>query len=459
MSQAPAPANLPAKRVEPLTPLVLVKNKMAMILKALPPEGQARFQMCAIAVAMKSDLSDCTPESVFSGIYGAARADVSLDPVLQEAALVPFTNHGRKEATLVLMYKGLTKLARRADPSLYLKTGTVWENDSYVLEEGLIDTFRITKRYWEKGAAPGRPLFSYCISKQEGGSPVLKVVPAQDGQRIAAGKGGDRPGKPWHDHFAAMLEKTAVRRAAKLWTLDPAREDSRRFQEALAIDERTEELGELVDVTAEVEEQPQAPQAALPDQEPAGTQMGEQLQAEAEGLPVQTPAGTARIGSTEPAKRGRPRKANGAPPQEANGGAPAAPAASLTPEHPGEGPAPAAPQTPATPPQPAPPQAAAAPATPTAEGAAAPHPVTGAGANAARATPEQKAISDAFKLALSQRGITPDKNVTRKLLCAVTGHQGVETVVEYVLANPSRFPEWTAAVQALTLEQIRQAVR
>ena len=223
------------------TPLTLVKARMAKMIEALPPKLHKRFQQAAISVCMSPGIAGCTPESVATAIYICARLNLIPDPVLQEAHIVPFKDHGVAKATFIAGYKGLVKLARNSDPGLEIAVGRVYANDDYVLEDGLEPVFKVTKRWWEKPNCKdaGEFKFSYCVSRQGGaGKPRLLVLSAQEGKAIGeASKAGMKPGRPWYDNFEAMVDKTTVRRSAKLWTLDPDKPDTMRFRQAVALDE------------------------------------------------------------------------------------------------------------------------------------------------------------------------------------------------------------------------------
>lgn len=226
-----------------VSPYELTRQKMDSMLKALPGEETyliQRFRQAMLSMANSPGLSKCTPDSVVKSLYACVRLGLIPDPVLQHVAVVPFKNNakGIHEATLIPMYKGLIELAKRAESRLYLSVGTVYSNDEYEYVDGLNLKFNIVKRWWEKGDMPGEPVFSYCISGLPDEQKNLEVVSAREGRKIGgASKAGMKPGTPWHDHFERMCEKTAVRRASRLWRLDPEKESTRRLREAMSIEE------------------------------------------------------------------------------------------------------------------------------------------------------------------------------------------------------------------------------
>jgi len=219
------------------TPKALIEQRMPKMLAALPSQrDHERFRQAAIAVAMSPGIAACDAPSVCSAVYACFRLNLVPDPVLKEAFIIPFG----KKATLVLGYQGILKLARNAEPGLSVRTGTVYQNDDYELVEGLEQKFSISRRWWQKdNTEPGRVAFCYCIYKTPAGEPQLVVVPYPDLDALASkSRAGNRPGTPWHDHFAAMGEKTAIKRAAKLWTMQSERrEEAAAFNEAMRLDD------------------------------------------------------------------------------------------------------------------------------------------------------------------------------------------------------------------------------
>lgn len=213
----------------------LVVSKLPAMVKAMPKAMVERFKQAAISVAMTPNIAACNPESVAAAIYACARLQVYPDPVLKQAYIVPF----KGRATIVLGYPGLIELARRACPGLAVHTGVVYANDEYELVGGTDTRVVIRKYHWQREELPGEILFAYCAFKApEASDYTTVVVPRYKLDAIA-----DSKGNVWKSNYAEMAEKTAIRRAAKFWSLSAERaEDARRFRDALAIDESESEL-------------------------------------------------------------------------------------------------------------------------------------------------------------------------------------------------------------------------
>jgi recombinational DNA repair protein RecT len=150
------------------------------------------------------------------------------DPVLRQAYIVPF----KGKATVILGYNGVIDLARNAEPGLEVRTGVIYDNDDYVYRDGLEPVFEVSRYHWHKGESPGDLVFSYCIYRlPHQQKPTMVVVPRHKLDAIAASKHKS----PWNDpdSFPAMCEKTAIKRAAKLWTLSPNKKETVAFREAI----------------------------------------------------------------------------------------------------------------------------------------------------------------------------------------------------------------------------------
>ncbi len=260
-----------------------IERHMSRMLESLPGTEVARrrFQTAAVAVAMNPMVAKCDPISVLKAVYTCARLNLYPDPALHHAAVVPFRNNKRNcmEATLIIEYRGLIELAKRANPGLTIRAGTVYEGDDYRLSEGTEAKLDIQRRWWEKGLAEaGKPKLFYAVGREPGvDEPVLVVVPAIEAEQIGrSSKAGMRPGTPWHDHFERMGEKTAIRRMVRFLRFDPDADATARLATAIEWDERTEDGGAppLQDdedlFGGEAGDEPAPPAAEQPQELPEG---------------------------------------------------------------------------------------------------------------------------------------------------------------------------------------------
>lgn len=218
----------------------LVAQRLPRMLEALGTKQEGmliRFKQAAMGVALSPNVSQCDPESVAAAIYASARLNLIPDPVLKQAYVVPF----KGKAQLILGYPGLIELARRACPGLILHTGVVYDNDDAEIREGTEQRVIIRKSHWQKGEKPGNLICSFCAFKSPQASDYSTViVPRYKLDDLAAAKGGRF--SPWTTNFPEMSEKTAIRRASRLWSMAAETNEAayRVFREALAVDESDE---------------------------------------------------------------------------------------------------------------------------------------------------------------------------------------------------------------------------
>ena len=78
-----------------------------------------------IAVSQNQDLMACTPNSIIGSALRAATLELSVDPSIGQAYLVPFGG----KATLIVGYKGLYQMAIRTGKYRYLNLMPIYEDD------------------------------------------------------------------------------------------------------------------------------------------------------------------------------------------------------------------------------------------------------------------------------------------------------------------------------------------
>lgn len=83
----------------------------------------------AIAYANSPDLQECHPDSIVRSALRCAAMELSCDPVAKQGQLVPYWNskRGRKEAQLIVHYKGLVLLAQRSGLYRYINVSKIYE--------------------------------------------------------------------------------------------------------------------------------------------------------------------------------------------------------------------------------------------------------------------------------------------------------------------------------------------
>lgn len=250
----------PQKRLNDLKSLFeRAKGSIAAVVpKHLTPERL--IKIATSAASRNPDLLDCSSESVLLAVVQAATIGLEPNTPLHHCALVPFKNkhNGKKEAQLVIEYRGLLQLAYQSGEVTVIYADVINANDEWAVEKGT------NKRLYHKPCVvgdPGPPVAFYAVVKfKHGGDDFCFMTKAQvDKIRDAApGKDSDA----WVNHYEEQGKKTAVRRLSKTMPMSqdksgttfaraanlddtPARDDA----EMSAI---IDVLGETVDENGEV---------------------------------------------------------------------------------------------------------------------------------------------------------------------------------------------------------------
>lgn len=181
-------------------------------------------------------LAECDARSVLGGLMTCSQ--LGLRPgvgALGHAWLLPFWDSRSRshKAQLVIGYQGLVDLAHRSGRIASLIARTVYANDTFDVDYGLVDN--LVHKPLLTGDR-GEPVAYYAVAKFTGGGHAFLVMGRQeveahrDRYAMARDKAGGIVG-PWRDQFEAMAWKTTVRQLAR-W-LPRATE----LRTALAVDE------------------------------------------------------------------------------------------------------------------------------------------------------------------------------------------------------------------------------
>jgi recombination protein RecT len=184
--------------------------------KALPslitPERFLRIAITATARTPK--LLECTKESVMKCLLDLA--SFGLEPDGRRAHLIPYG----KECTLILDYKGIVELVRRAGDVVTIHADVVCENDVFRHSLG-----QIQEHTFDLRQPRGKMYAAYAMVKLKDGSMQAAIMSRDEiegiRKRSRAGSSG-----PWVTDFNEMAKKTAFRRLSKWLTLSPEIRDA-----------------------------------------------------------------------------------------------------------------------------------------------------------------------------------------------------------------------------------------
>lgn len=157
---------------------------------------------------------------------------MGLEPDNQRAYLIPY----KDVCTLIVSYKGLVELMRRAGDVASIHADIVCDNDEFSHNMGVIDLHSFDLR-----SPRGSMFAAYCqVTFKDGAKQSAIMSKAEiDGirDRSKSGQNG-----PWKTDYNEMAKKTVVRRVSKMITLSPE------IMQAVENSENSE-FGELRNVT------------------------------------------------------------------------------------------------------------------------------------------------------------------------------------------------------------------
>jgi recombination protein RecT len=180
-------------------------------------------------------LGQCTQASVVKCLLDCAT--LGLEPDGRRAHLIPY----KDQCTLIIDYKGLVELVRRAGDVSRIHADTICENDEFEYDLGEIKAHRVNYR-----KPRGDVYAAYAMVTMKDGTTQAAVMTRDEIEAIRKRSmaGGDGP---WVTDWNEMAKKTVFRRLCKWLTLSPE------IRDAIEIDDRH---ADIVETTATRIEQP-----------------------------------------------------------------------------------------------------------------------------------------------------------------------------------------------------------
>ena len=258
--------NLPSPWKDAAKKVVEKQEMIAAVLSKSPMVSAEQFLVAAIAEVNSLELVNpggVDPVSVVKAVFNAATLGLMFGSTRGHAYLVPFRKSGSdvKLVNLIVGYRGYIELAYR---SHFLK-----DVDTEVILKDEIFRHRMTEvgrrikhelpigRVADKGGA--NLIGAYCLYHTRQGGYGISVVTKSE---IDAVK---KDSDTWRYSFPAMARKTAIRRAAKNWSL------TEQLSAAIHLDDIADTGGEQPLLTAVpgkstliIATEEQIPQSSLP---------------------------------------------------------------------------------------------------------------------------------------------------------------------------------------------------
>lgn len=177
-----------------------------------------------IAVSQNQDLMNCSPNSIIGSALRAATLELSVDPSIGQAYLVPFGG----KATLIVGYKGLYQMAIRTGKYRYLNLMPIYEDDDLTEDRSTgIMTLRmgnvkvIPERRTRHDQIPSGYLL-YMELKDGFKKSVFMTCEECDDHGRKYSKTYNLPNGLWKKDPHKMYQKTVIRQGITHWGyLDP----------------------------------------------------------------------------------------------------------------------------------------------------------------------------------------------------------------------------------------------
>lgn len=185
--------------------------------KMLAGNGSRLVRALVSEVQRNPALMECVPISLFGGVIAAGQLGLTIGGPAGEAYLLPFRNNktGRREATLVIGYKGYIALAHRSDKLARITPQIVREGDVFHYTRGLNQKLV----HEPKPDNDGKPTHFYTVIQMVNGGKDFEILSVREAKAHRERFATSRSGGPWWDMvkggFEEMALKTTIRKFAK----------------------------------------------------------------------------------------------------------------------------------------------------------------------------------------------------------------------------------------------------
>ena len=158
-------------------------------------------------VYLNDALRDADPNSVLTSAIKAAVLDLPIDPNLGFAWLIPYSNHGKKEAQFQMGYKGYIQLALRSGQYQAINAAKIYQGEQ-VVEDRLTGKIKLNGKKVSDEVTGYVAYFQLSNGFEKFYYMSVDEVNAH-AKRYSKSYGRDT--SPWKTHFDAMALKTVLR--------------------------------------------------------------------------------------------------------------------------------------------------------------------------------------------------------------------------------------------------------
>ena len=184
---------------------------------AVLPKHMSADRMYQLALSTYNQtpgLSQCSPQSVLGCLMKCTALGLEPSAVdgLGRAYILPYNNRktGRKEAQLIIGYKGMIDLARRSGEIVDISARAVHAGDFFEYEYGMNEVVRHIPSQDYDGTQPLTHV--YMVAHFKGGGHYVEVMSKKEVDAVRKRSKASDTG-PWKTDYEAMARKTVIRRA------------------------------------------------------------------------------------------------------------------------------------------------------------------------------------------------------------------------------------------------------
>lgn len=230
-------------------------NIMQQLSETLGRNSAPLVTSALTAIANNYQLKDATPVSVLTALMKAAALNLTVDPNLGFAYLVPYKRNFKEngqwvnvtEAQLQIGYKGLVQLALRSGQIKSVNTGTIYDSEfkgyNKITGEFTIDETIIPDE--DKDEVAGYFAYVQLINggevKQFSRKKQIEHFAKKYSKAYSYDLDNNKKSSPWSTEFNAMAEKTVLKQVLKFVPM------SLEMQEAVSVDENDMKWAKRVD--------------------------------------------------------------------------------------------------------------------------------------------------------------------------------------------------------------------
>ncbi len=199
------------------------------------------------AMRKNSYLGKAEPESVLVALHNVSVSGLTLNPMMQQAALVPRKENNKVIAYLEPMYQGMISLMVDTGQASSCHAEVVYENDYLDIDFGTGRYIKHRPYYLNGQKEPGEKIGAYAVAKLPEGEDKFEFLRMEYINQIRdrsdayqADQKNSTKYSPWSNEFVdEMIKKTAIK---ALWKKMPKNKRAETFANIINMDDQANKI-------------------------------------------------------------------------------------------------------------------------------------------------------------------------------------------------------------------------